>query len=182
MSLPDLKSLMDRCTEIGECWVWACGVGGTGHPTCSHNGRSILVRRRAYEMHHGKPPSSDKRLALRMTCGTALCVRPEHIEQTTRSRMLRLAHAANPRQITARALRAGRSLPHVKLNMDAARAIRADPRSESVVAADYGVCQSTVGAIRRNLTWREVIPSSNVFSFRPQASRAGRASLDCKAA
>jgi hypothetical protein len=41
-----------------------------------------------------------------------------------------------------------------KLTLEEANAIRADPRSQSKVAADYGITQSMVSKIKRGETWK----------------------------
>jgi hypothetical protein len=45
---------------------------------------------------------------------------------------------------------------HVKLDRDSVRAIRADPRSGSVIARDYGVTKTTINLIKRRMTWKHV--------------------------
>jgi hypothetical protein len=179
--LDTLDAILARCVEEGECWMWAQGLNGAGHPVARHAGTSILVRRRAYELHHGRVPDGRSH-GLRMTCRNTRCVNPSHIEAVTRSRLIR---EAKPRAAEhyMTFVRARVAQGTTKLGFAAARAIRADLRSCIVVAAEYGVSPSLVTQIRRGEVWRDALPNSSVFHFRPKATGAGRSSsLDRKAA
>lgn len=47
-----------------------------------------------------------------------------------------------------------------RLTLEQARAIRDDRRSAGIVAAEYGVCKTTVGSIRRGFTWTAALAES----------------------
>lgn len=177
--LDTLDDILARCVEDGDCWLWAAGCNDAGHPIARHAGASVLVRRRAFEVRHGRLPDG-RTHGLRVTCGNARCVNPMHIESVTRSRLIREGKRKG-REHYMTFVRA-RMRQGTKLDFARARLIRADPRSCLQVAAEYGVSRSLVTQIRRGEIWREALPNSSVFSFRPKAQAAGRSSLDREAA
>ena len=52
--------------------------------------------------------------------------------------------------------RRGAEVPTAKLTEDDIPAIRADTRSSSAIAADYGVSRSNIDFIKRRVTWKHV--------------------------
>lgn len=76
---------------------------------------------------------------VRQTCGNRLCAALEH-----------LVHGGP--KAPALGERNGRS----KLSDEQVRAIRADERSHSMVAAEYGVSVPTISQLRLGRTWRHI--------------------------
>lgn len=51
--------------------------------------------------------------------------------------------------------RQGRNRGNIKLSMEKARAIRADPRSNRDIAKDYGVFEASIGQVKDHKIWKE---------------------------
>lgn len=168
MGMPDLKSIRDRCIEFGECWLWAHSLNSGGHPEAGHLGRSMLVRRRAFELSRGYLPDPRKR-AISTHCHETLCCNPDHMVDLSRSALIRSAHERNPRNTAThyRAYLQGRiKCGGTKLSFDLARQVRADTRPARVLAAELDVSTSLIVQIRRGDIWREFAPNSSVFNRR----------------
>lgn len=166
MSLPNLKTIHDRCHDEGECWIWAQRVNSGGHPCACHNGKSMLVRRRAFELNKGYLPDS-RTMAIVNTCDNRLCCNPKHLHAITRSKLVKRSYKTTrsaPLEYGAR-LRARIQQGGTKLNLDLARELRANERGETAAqaAARLGCSESLVNKIRQGQIWRESAPNSSVF-------------------
>lgn len=91
MSLPNLKTIHDRCHDEGECWIWAQRLNSGGHPCACHNGKSMLVRRRAFELFKGYLPDA-RTMAIVNTCDNKLCCNPKHLHVITRSKLVKRSY------------------------------------------------------------------------------------------
>lgn len=159
---------MDRC-EIHEghsCWIWQQGVNSVGHPITRHEGRSQLVRRRAFELFHGRSHDGRKR-ALVPKCGDPLCVSPHCCEDITRSELVKrhTSNRSSPAYYMAY-VRGRVSGQPTKLDFEKAREIRADPRPAHVVAAERNCSRSLIVQVRRGEIWRECANNSSAFNRR----------------
>lgn len=92
-------------------------------------------------------PPADKPNALH-SCHNRACVEPTHLRWGT--------HRDNAQD----RMQAGRSRtwrmadnPNTKLTDQQVRAIRADPRTQTLIASEYGITQAAVSAIKRRVTW-----------------------------
>lgn len=133
-----LRRLPEAFTD--ECAPWngklnAAGYalirsGGTGKP-------DVRVTRVVYEHFHGAVPDGCR--VIMHTCDNPPCVNPNHLVAGTDSDNM------TDKMLKGRAAR--------KLTPEAVRAIRSDPRGSRAVAADHGVSNSLVKAIRRRRVW-----------------------------
>ena len=111
------------------------GALGYGKIGTSDGTRSVA--KLVWEDRHGPVPAG---MLLRHTCDNPPCIRLDHLilgtsKDNTRDMMLR-----------------GRS-PRTAFTPDQVRAIRADPRSQEQIAADYGVWQTTISMLKRRQTY-----------------------------
>lgn len=113
------------------CWIWQRSRNPQGYGVITIQRRPRLAHRWMYETHVGPIPEG---LGIDHLCRVRACVNPAHLEPVT--------NAENAR----RGARAKLTWPEVD-------AIRADPRSGSKIAADYGVSKTTVINIKRGKRW-----------------------------
>lgn len=143
-----LESFLSRIQiKKGGCWLWQGGTNAHGYGvTCVNTHRQVLAHRHAYELWRTAIPSG---AVIMHSCDTPLCVNPEHLAVGTRSENNLDAVAKLRHQHGAKHWRAT-LLPEQVL------AIRRDHRSQSVIAALYGINQSVVSRIKSGRAWRTV--------------------------
>jgi len=147
-----MKSFWDRVDKTGECWIWQGYIRPDGYGIASR-GRvrgNALAHRHAWELTNGPVPAD---LGVCHTCDNPPCVRPAHLFLGTQADNLRdmvLKGRSNSRKIMGE-LNSGAKLTNAQ-----ALAIRADPRTERTLAIQYGVSHTTIGTIRRGLSYRGV--------------------------
>lgn len=74
----------EHCPDLGSCWLWTASVNkGTGYGQfgLSH-GNMIQAHRHSYELAFGPIPEG---LDVHHKCHARRCIRPDHLEATTRS-------------------------------------------------------------------------------------------------
>ncbi len=166
MALPDLKTIKDRCQEVGECWIWMQYCTPGGYPTSYHNGKKANVRRRVYELSHPRMTDGTSR-AISSTCGERLCCNPAHL--TERSRSLIVKDSYRSRNVATEypaRLAAVMSRAHIKITPELAKAIRLDPdKSHAQWAREIGCKPKTVARVRSGESWRFAAPNSSVFNM-----------------
>jgi hypothetical protein len=115
----------------GDCHAWIGAHGREGHGQLWVEGRVRGAHVVAFYLAHGRWPTP----CCRHTCDFPPCVREEHLIEGTQADNLRDA-AERGRMANSR------------LTIEQVRAIRSDSRVQVVVAADYGISQATVSAIK----------------------------------
>lgn len=157
-----LKTIHDRCDEVGECWIWKDAVSQHGYPIMRRRpGGCLLVRRVAVAL-DGRPAAP--RQPVMCTCGEKRCVNPAHLQPTTISAVAKAAAAKGSFSTTARAARIAqskRASSQAKLTLEQVREIRASDESNLALAERFGVNRSRIGAIRRGVAWKDY---SNPFT------------------
>lgn len=162
-----LKTILDRCDEVGQCWIWKHSCNGSGVPNARDGKRTVLVRRRAWELYHNR--AAKKGYFIVAMCQHALCVTPEcslemsgarYIAYRTAIGSLNNAahHAARTRSVRSRS----------KLTMDRAADIRARigaGEDRGVVAADHGISRRHANRVALGVGWQ-----SEAFSVFNQAA------------
>lgn len=130
----------DFVDKSGKCWLWTGKLAGRGYGQASAkiNGHWTMVyaHRASYEMAHGPIP---KGLYVLHSCDVPNCVRPDHLSLGTQK--------DNMQQMKDRG-RSGRFF-----TPETVRMVRADPRTCTVIAAEYGCTDSAVYNIKQGLTW-----------------------------
>jgi len=125
------------------CKLWTGAKNNRGYGVVRVNGRNYLVHRRAYIRAHG-PLSAG--LLVCHHCDTPLCYEVEHL--FVGNDKDNAVDCANKDRTTF-----GTRAPNAKLDDDKVRAIRADPRLQRVIAAEYGVNQSLISRIKSLKNW-----------------------------
>ena len=160
-----MSALIDKVASMsvhdGECWRWIGGFQASGTTPAMRWNNTVNSVRRFILLDKGAQIRS--KLA-GVSCGNLWCVNPDHVITTTRAKTSRIAAAnmdAGARLARARATAEGRR-KRAKLSIEQAREIRQDDRSQRTIAADYGVDQYTIWAIKNDLMYREY--AANPFS------------------
>lgn len=141
----------DKVDKSGDCWIWMAvrhkkmGYGLFG---LSHR-QLVLAHRFAYEQAFGAIPDG---LSVLHRCDNPPCCNPEHLFLGTRADNIAdmCAKGRHPH---------GETHGYSKLTWDAVRAIRAIYRerraTQTQIAEQFGVDQTTVSLIVLNRIWKE---------------------------
>jgi hypothetical protein len=111
------------------------------------NKRPVGAHRISYQLAH--PGEDIDGLLIRHKCDNPPCVNPAHLEPGT------YQDNADDRVARERQLR-GESTWNSRLTEAQVLAIRADPRPQAQVAAEYGITKSNVSDIQRRKTWKHL--------------------------
>lgn len=160
-----LEDIRARCDEVGDCWEIRSSVKTRTrrkHPLLFQDGKSVLARRLAYELHKGEL-SATRYLVPR--CGNDVCINPEHQKALTKrenaSRTGKISSAAVGRAEKIALARRKKS----KLTKEAVQDIRASDEAQDVLAARHGISQSMVSQIQLGKSWRDVSsPFAGLFT------------------
>lgn len=148
-----VESLKARAVEEGECLIWQ-GYYANGVPMVHQGGKMVPVRKVLLKLQ--EIPITGRYLAPK--CGNPGCIDPAHIVQRTEAtharQMAKQANTTHRAKRMAGLIRWRQANPN-KLDMDKARAIRADERPSRVVAEDYGVSKSLVCRIKAGTYWQD---------------------------
>jgi predicted XRE-type DNA-binding protein len=157
-----LQELLDRvyekCIPNGECMDW---TGATQSKCMSPSirkadgGYSVSLRRYMVEIAQGKKPFASR--VVTYNCGNSKCVRLEHIGEVTRGTLQERSNSKfNAMQRLLKATRISvKARARAKLTLEIVQEIKASNDSQRVIAAKYGVVQSTVSQIKRGITWQD---------------------------
>lgn len=133
------------------CMVWkgTLDIGGYGRMRISRQrgkqGKFRAAHRVAWE-HANACRVPRGRMVLHL-CDNRACVNPDHL-------FLGTAQDNSSDMVAKGRSMRGEAHHKAKLSEADVMAIRQDGRSESVIAADYGVAKSTINAIRARRIWR----------------------------
>jgi hypothetical protein len=124
-----------------QCWPWQGGTSSQGYGRFRANGRLMLPHHVAWELAHGPLPDTPgyHGAVVRHACDNPPCVNWRHLRAGTQQE--------NVADMDVKKRR-GLHEP-LKLTTEQALAIVSDPRSHRVIAADYGISYTHVGAIKR---------------------------------
>jgi HNH endonuclease len=130
---------MDKTERVGTCLLFT-GATTHGYGKVSRGGRgggTITAHRAVWEHHHGAAPTG---MVIRHSCDVRACVDIAHLLLGTA--------LENTRDMQRRS-----GPPRAKITPDQVRAIRADPRSQTAIAADYGLRPNNISLIKNRVTW-----------------------------
>jgi len=131
------------------CLLWT-GSLSNGYGSMRWDGRPQLTHRLAWINASGPIPEG---LYVCHKCDVPACIEPSHLFLGT--------HQDNINDMVAKGRRTslrGECHGKSKLTTSAILSIRADARFLRVIAADYGVSQSLIHAIRKGKVWRHLLP------------------------
>lgn len=129
------------------CWLWLGGLNRQGYGQINMPGnKQQRAHRLSYKIHKGEIP---KGLDVRHTCDIRCCINPDHLIVGTKQQNAQDAIERN------RYVR-GEKRKDSKLTNSQAAAIKADTRSQRIIAAEYGIDPAIVCNIRRGKTWKHV--------------------------
>lgn len=143
--------ITDRLLARGQrapsgCLEWTGSRGDRGYGYIGANSTGeVVVHRVAWAVQNGPIPDG---LHVLHSCDNPPCFDLNHLflgtnEDNVRDRVEKGRSAGAP----------GERNSHAKLTAEQVAAIREDARFQYVVAAEYGVSQSTISAIQRGQTW-----------------------------
>lgn len=131
------------------CWEWIGHRDPRGYGRfCVKASREVLAHRLAWVVHRGPIPDG---MHVLHHCDNPPCCNPDHLYLGTNADNVRdRVERDRGQRLT------GETNPKARLTEDQVRAIRRDLRSQSAIAATYGIVQGTVSAIKRRRAWRHV--------------------------
>lgn len=137
----------------GGCWLWQASVQRNGYGQIGGGGKSGGMKnthRVSWEVHRGPIP---EKMQVLHKCDVKTCVNPDHLFLGTQADNLRDMDAKGRRRTVAVK---GEAHYAARLTAEIIRAIRSDPRAQTVIAADYGITQPYVSAIKKRKKWQSV--------------------------
>jgi hypothetical protein len=135
--------------EVGECWLWTAGKGRDGYGHFRLHGNTKRTHRLMLERTIGR--ALGEGMCALHSCRNRHCCRPEHLREGTR-----VENAADKVRDGTTARIRGERNGLSNLTEDHVRAIRADPRSQRVIAEEYKVSHAAIGYIKRRETWTHI--------------------------
>ena len=150
------RSILQRCTEDGDCWLWLGAKDQHGYGVVCVEGKTRRAHRVTLDhalQQRGK--SLGRRQALH-TCDRPSCVNPAHLYPGTPKDNARDRESRN-RGSKVRVK--GSSVVTAKLteaDIPPIRARLAGGESHRSIASAYGVNRDTIGAIARREAWLHV--------------------------
>lgn len=161
MKLPVADRFWSKVAIAGqdECWEWQATrttfgygcfrIGSLTDGTRKHE----MAHRMAYTLTTGQDIPAGK--VVMHSCDNPRCVNPAHLSVGTYSENGKAAYDRHRRVST---VRPGEGHPRAKLTEADVRTIRAIGTTQPlrVLAAQYGVSESTIDAVRRRVNWTHV--------------------------
>lgn len=149
-----MARVLPRCVEEGDCLIWQGAMQDGTTPAIKLPGetntlpiRRLLLQARGFDM---------TGLLADTKCNTPGCVDPNHLTPKTRKqlhldRLKTNPYHANP---VRRAKLSQARAQATGMTPELIEAVRAAEGTQREIAKQFGLCQSSVGAIRRHDTYR----------------------------
>jgi hypothetical protein len=143
LSVSDRLEAKSMVTADG-CRLWQGTTLSTGYGQISVGGKGRMTHVVAFEQWVGPVPDG---FQVNHLCRNRNCIEPTHLYAGTQRQNLADRHRDGTAPL-------GRPIPSRRRFTEAqVSAIREDPRSQSTIAAEYGVAQSTISKIRRGVLY-----------------------------
>lgn len=157
------------CTLFFGSW----NPDGYGHMRRGRGSNSEGAHRIAWLVYRGPIPPRQQVLH---RCDVRCCVNPDHLflgsqKQNIADMVAKGRHSRGPLHAVGYL---GERHPNRKLTEAAVRAIRADPRSQSKIAAAFNISRGVVGMVKMRKAW------AHVSNIDPDIEHAAAASTDPK--
>jgi len=141
-----------------DCWNWTAFLNWGGYGAILVSGKQKKAHRVSYELHNGTIPKGDgyHGICVLHRCDNRSCVNPKHLFLGTHTDNIRDMHQKG-RNVESD--KVGEKNTAAKLTEDQARLIKRYSKlpkgrfTLKTVASLFGVCQSTVFAIKSNTNW-----------------------------
>lgn len=132
--------------DANACWPWTAARDRDGYGLFSFGGKHYRAPRLALTMQGINIPKGNHACH---SCGNPSCCNPAHIYSGTpvENNADKRKHGTNKN---------GENIHCAKLTKEQVLAIRADNRSYSKIANDYGVTTSNVTVIKSRKTWKHI--------------------------
>ena len=140
-----LNHWSEKVTESG-CMIWTGCVDANGYGKIGYGGKMHLAHRLSYESVNGKIPDG---MHVCHKCDTPSCVNPDHLFLGTQ--------ADNISDMVSKGRGAiGAKYHRSNLTDEKVKAIKADIRTQDVIANEYGVSRTNISAIKTGRAWAHV--------------------------
>lgn len=151
----ELERIKARTIDDGGCWIWTGANNGAGHPKL-HN---CSARRKVWSLTKDNKPQRNH--VVSVTCGSPLCLNPDHLVCRTKAEVSRISNAKPSVKLRRSAASARTNRPTMgKITMEIAREIRSSDKQGKDWAKELGVSVSLVSHVRRGKSW---VDHSNPF-------------------
>lgn len=131
------------------CWEWSLRVSCNGYGQAKVRQKIWMAHRLSWEHFHGPIPDG---LIVCHKCDNRKCINPSHLFLGTTQDNVD-DKMSKGRFVTTPGVKNG----HAKLTDQQVLSIKNDDRSQSAIAADYGISQSNVSLIKRGTAWRHLV-------------------------
>lgn len=138
---------VDVGTEPDACWLWTGCIRTDGYGSFRIAGKRHVTHRLMLARKLGR--ALGKGMMALHSCRNRHCCNPDHLREGTQVENMadRVRDGTDNR---------GENSASSKLTEDQVRAIRADPRTQRVIAAEYGITGSNVCCIKLMQTWKHL--------------------------
>lgn len=135
-----------KVTKTENCWLWTGSLHKIGYGQFKLEKKVVRAHRVSLEWSLGRKIGAG--LVARHKCRNRNCVNPEHLEEGTQkeNNQDKIRDGTN---IGPRGIKHGKS----KLSEEQILAIRADSRSQTVIAEEYRIGQVTISRIKSGKRW-----------------------------
>lgn len=128
------------------CWFWLGRVDEYGYGHWRAYPNAVKAHRLSYALFKGPIPPG---MHVLHSCDQPGCVNPDHLRVGT-------AQDNSDDKVRRNRQMRGRGAWKAKLTEEQVRSIYADKRQQKVIAAEYGVTENAVQAIRAGYNWKHV--------------------------
>ncbi len=133
------------------CWERQASCTSHGYGQIRIDGKKYGAHRVSWEMGHGPIP---KEMCVCHTCDNPSCVRPSHLWLGTKKDNTQ--DARNKKRLRGNPNGKGEEHPGSIVTESDVKRIRKDNRTQTVIAQEYGIKQSTVSLIKLRKRWKHI--------------------------
>lgn len=147
-----LQKAMGMAHEDMDHLIWHASTCN-GHPAMRMGDKTVLVRRAIWQELHGDIPAGK---IIRVTCGDALCIAPNHMMLTDYSSLAKsLGSAAMAGPVRSAAIARAKQARALAINHDIVREIRTSHLTGVALAKKHGISENLVSKVRLHKCWKE---------------------------